>query len=269
MSEQHAWDFPNPATAPGSAAYYVVRFSPPAQQHMLARWYAWFELLDEIVAKAKDPGVARLKLDWWREEADKMLADSARHPLAQALQSAVTADWQVAQIRRALDEAEQRILRQRAESIEGFLQQGADRQASRLRLLCEVNDSDLGEALEKLGRFCATVDSLANLADEVQRDHLPLPKDLSAQAGLSLDDLQEGRKAEQLAQIGEQLLDTLGDCDHRYLASLKNQSTLHPALRHSAQRLRLAQLLRKHGFGLDRRHSLTPLGWLWRARRMR
>ena len=65
MSDSSEWDFPNSATQPGSAAYYVVRFSHPEQQPALARWFVWFDHIDRIAAKASDPGVARLKLDWW------------------------------------------------------------------------------------------------------------------------------------------------------------------------------------------------------------
>ncbi|MFM1891346.1 MAG: hypothetical protein RLZ44_423, partial [Pseudomonadota bacterium] len=82
MSE---WDFPNAATPAGSGPYYVVRFSPPAQQARLARLFAWRAELAHIVDQANDPGVARLKLDWWRDELQRARAGTARHPLAMAL----------------------------------------------------------------------------------------------------------------------------------------------------------------------------------------
>lgn len=78
--------FPNQATPPGSAAYYAVRLAAPSHRDALGMLLAWHELIRDIATDPVDPGVARLKLDWWRQELVRLTDCEARHPLAVALQ---------------------------------------------------------------------------------------------------------------------------------------------------------------------------------------
>ena len=84
--DSEAWRFPNRATPIGSPNYYAVRFSPESQRDRNAGLIAWYELVQGIADRPLDPGVARLKLDWWRDELERLGARQARHPLALALQ---------------------------------------------------------------------------------------------------------------------------------------------------------------------------------------
>ncbi|MGA1008362.1 MAG: squalene/phytoene synthase family protein, partial [Sedimenticolaceae bacterium] len=60
--------FPNAATPIGSIPYYAIRFSSAEQRNGLAARYSWLHEIDRIISTIKDPGVARLKLDWWHKE---------------------------------------------------------------------------------------------------------------------------------------------------------------------------------------------------------
>jgi phytoene synthase len=86
-AEASEWSFPNRATPFGTPVYYAVRFSPDAERQRNALLIAWYELTQGITDRPLDPGVARLKLDWWREELDRTARGRARHPLAVALQA--------------------------------------------------------------------------------------------------------------------------------------------------------------------------------------
>ena len=68
-----SWHFPNPATPLGSSTYYSLRFSPPGLRDDLAILAAWRHQVRIILVEVSDPGVARLKLQWWREELDLSL----------------------------------------------------------------------------------------------------------------------------------------------------------------------------------------------------
>ncbi len=85
-AEVSEWSFPNRATPLGTPVYYAVRFSPNAERERNALLVAWYELTQGIADRPLDPGVARLKLDWWREELDRTARGRARHPLAVGLQ---------------------------------------------------------------------------------------------------------------------------------------------------------------------------------------
>ena len=81
--------FPNAATPVGSIPYYAIRFSPAEQRNGLAARYSWLHEIDRIISTIKDPGVARLKLDWWHKEWTQALSGSATHPVTIACEKAL------------------------------------------------------------------------------------------------------------------------------------------------------------------------------------
>ena len=78
--------FPNSATPVGSARYYAVRFAQAGSRDMLALLLFWYDAIRTIAAAPRDPGVARLKLDWWGQELQRLQQQQARHPVSCALQ---------------------------------------------------------------------------------------------------------------------------------------------------------------------------------------
>ena len=81
---QNEFSFPNIATPQGSSAYYLVRFSPPRLRERQAVLFAWRRELHRLL-DSSDPGVARLKLDYWRNELQPDTLGESRHPLAQMI----------------------------------------------------------------------------------------------------------------------------------------------------------------------------------------
>ena len=82
---QDPWGFPNPATAPGSAGYYSLRFAPKALRDDLAAVYAWRHQLRGVLDQVSDPGVAAAKLAWWRDELQRTFDGAPSHPLGARL----------------------------------------------------------------------------------------------------------------------------------------------------------------------------------------
>jgi phytoene synthase len=81
---QNEFSFPNIATPQGSSAYYLVRFSPARLRERQAVLFAWRRELQRLISSS-DPGVARLKLDYWRNELHPDKLENSRHPLAQMI----------------------------------------------------------------------------------------------------------------------------------------------------------------------------------------
>ena len=77
------------AARSGSSFYYSFRFLPPDQRAAITALYAFCREVDDIVDECEDPSVARVKLNWWRDELNNLFAGSPRHPVTQALASAV------------------------------------------------------------------------------------------------------------------------------------------------------------------------------------
>ncbi len=75
------WGFPNPATAPGSAAYYSLRFAPADLRDDLAALHGWRHQVRGILEQVSDPGVAAAKLAWWREQTARTFDGTPTHPL--------------------------------------------------------------------------------------------------------------------------------------------------------------------------------------------
>lgn len=82
---QNEFRFPNIATPPGSSAYYLVRFSPRELRDRHATLFAWRRELQRLLDNS-DPGVARLKLDYWRKQLEPEQLFHSRHPLTQMIQ---------------------------------------------------------------------------------------------------------------------------------------------------------------------------------------
>lgn len=70
----------------GSSFYYSFLFLPPPQRRAITALYAFCREVDDVVDECEDANVARIKLQWWREEAARIFDGTPRHPVAQALQ---------------------------------------------------------------------------------------------------------------------------------------------------------------------------------------
>jgi phytoene synthase len=75
------------AARSGSSFYYSFLFLPEARRRAITALYAYCREVDDVVDECSDLGVARAKLDWWREELDRTYAGQARHPVTQSLQA--------------------------------------------------------------------------------------------------------------------------------------------------------------------------------------
>ncbi|MFO1396967.1 MAG: presqualene diphosphate synthase HpnD [Burkholderiales bacterium] len=73
------------AAQSGSSFYYSFLFLPPPQRRAITALYAFCREVDDVVDEVSDPGVARTKLAWWRQEIARAFDGSAQHPVAQAL----------------------------------------------------------------------------------------------------------------------------------------------------------------------------------------
>jgi 15-cis-phytoene synthase len=71
---------------PGSNYYYSTVFLPAERQRPLHVIFAFKEELTAIPKTCADPGVARLKLEWWRQELRAVFSGGrSAHPVATAL----------------------------------------------------------------------------------------------------------------------------------------------------------------------------------------
>ena len=259
------WRFPNPATPTGSAAYYSVRFSTPGRRDLLAALFAWRHQVHAVLNQVSDPAVARIKLDWWRSEAQQSLAGEPRHPLSRLIAAETGPEALPAEpflaIAGVVDEALRR-------------QHSADLQAQRHR-----DEADLGALFELLahgaqapsesllarraGGWCAGVRRLRDAGLLARRGREVLPADRLRAAGLDADSL---ASAEQRARLPQMLAPLAGSL-HAARPAAEDRARLPPVLR-AQLRIHAALLdeLERSGFAVaEQRIGLTPLRKLWLA----
>jgi phytoene synthase len=147
---------------------------------MLIGWYA--KLL-AVADRPTDPGVARLKLDWWRNELEQGLGGgSARHPLMQALLTHGLDDRAAAPMHGIIDVTEAMIRRPTAGDLDDFAARCRASGGGLFRLLCAPLEPSAYNAArcDALGGYHAAVERLCGrlgpgLPPELTEDAPGLP----------------------------------------------------------------------------------------------
>lgn len=78
--------FLDTAAPPGSALYYACLLTEPVIRPQVLALHALEHELLKSLTDIQDPGVARLRLQWWAEEIERAVNGQARHPLSKTLQ---------------------------------------------------------------------------------------------------------------------------------------------------------------------------------------
>jgi phytoene synthase len=180
--EQAEWLFPNRATPPGSSAYYSCRLSPPRLRDALALLHAWAAEMRRLPQRCSDPGVARLKLAWWREELGRACAGTAQHPLARALGEVMGRHGLPAiPFLEMIDTAELQVLRDPPADLAALDRRGEETLGALFELLarCQgVTAQPLLGQLRQLGAYCSQVYLVRDYGALVRQGHSPLPVQL-------------------------------------------------------------------------------------------
>lgn len=68
--------------------HYATLYERSANRRRVQALFRLKELLDAVPLEVSDPGVAGVKLAWWREELDRLASGQPRHPLTSWLHAA-------------------------------------------------------------------------------------------------------------------------------------------------------------------------------------
>lgn len=264
---QAEWRFPNRATPVGSSAYYSVRFAPVALRDDLAALHAWRHQVRAVLHEVSDPGVARLKLQWWREELGRSFAGEPRHPLGQVLAPALGRHGLPPEpFHRIADRVEAEILRRRPADEAELGAACEDDLGALFELITACHGRDEPEALtgaRRLGGFCARVYLIRDSGALARQGRALLPADRLRALGLSPEALGEARSRQRLPELLAPTVEAARDAQ----AAAERGPRLPLGLRVRARILAtlLAELERSGLAVAEQRIGLTPLRKLWLA----
>jgi 15-cis-phytoene synthase len=265
------WRYPNRATPPGSSFYYAVRFAPQSHRDLLAALMGWRHEVRAILDDVSDPGVARLKLDWWRDELHRTQDGAPRHPLSQALAAALDAHGARlpdAPFLALADQVEQEIRRLRPAHAAAL--RAADEQdlGALFELIARAHGSSGDAALAAArshGGWCAAVRRVRDAGLLLRRDRSVLPQDTLADAGLTHEALASAEHRGRLPTLLEPLAEAL----HRALPAPSAPLPRALGILYRIHAALLEELRRSHLAVVDQRIGLTPWRKLWISLRTR
>lgn len=261
------WRFPNRATPEGSSAYYSVRFASSAVRDDLAVLHGWRHQVRAILDEVSDPGIARLKLQWWREELGRTFAGEPRHPLCQALQPAVERhrlpqDSFLDMAARVESEILHRHPADEA-ALDAACQQDLGALFELVGRCHALNDGAQLRTARELGGFCARVYLIRDSGALARQGRDVLPLELLHAHGLSTEALAQREHRHRLPEL-------LAPAATRARSTLPASAAKHGmpgCIRARTAILEsLLQELERNGFDVaDQRIGLTPLRKLWLA----
>ncbi|MCH8506512.1 MAG: squalene/phytoene synthase family protein [Ectothiorhodospiraceae bacterium] len=211
------------AAPPGSDRYYALRMAAPDRRADLLALHTYHAEIMAIPLEVSDPGVASVKLNWWREELDRIFSNQARHPAGQLLQETV---------RRHGLPREPFTHIQEAAAMD--LEYGAYPSFRELSVYCHHSGGALMQLLvtvrgyteeatlafaHDLGMALTLDDRLHHLRAHALAGRSYIPEDEMRVAGVHRDDFLQPQGQEQLrellAQQGERVLEFLQQAEQR------------------------------------------------------
>ena len=266
------------AAGSGSSFYYAFMFLPAARRATITAFYAFCREVDDVVDEALDPGVAAVKLTWWRQEVARAFAGAPTHPVMQALMPLTRAHGIEQSHMQAVIEGCQMDLDQTRYLDFAALQRYCHLVAG---VVGEVAANIFGRSSERtvdyahtLGRALQLTNIIRDVGDDARRGRIYLP----------MDEMQRfGVKASEILQrhapwgYSDRFTALMSHQAQRAQATYDEALALLPQVDRESQRpgLMMANIYRTllheiedDGFRvLHQRTSLTPLRKLWIAAR--
>jgi 15-cis-phytoene synthase len=255
---------------PGSSYYYSTLFLPPERRQALNIVYAFkAEMEDSLLGP--DPGLGRIKLQWWRDELGRTLEGAPQHPLTRGI-GRLIARYGLAptDFLAIIASIERRLNRAHYPSYSDLKYDYLQAAEAPAKLACTITACAQKETPQVVGELWAAIDlaySLQDLRAQVSQGYLPLPTDEMAHYGVvSFSNLSSTTPQTQ-ALITLQIARLEHDLTLA-LARLPDPDRLHQLHTITMGRIVLATLNEVQRDGcrlLEYRTTLTPLRKLWIA----
>ncbi|HEX8010180.1 MAG TPA: presqualene diphosphate synthase HpnD [Casimicrobiaceae bacterium] len=260
------------AAQSGSSFYYSFRFLPPERRRAITALYAFCREVDDVVDEVSDPGVARLKLGWWRTEIAAAFDGQAHHPVSLALAPAVAAfRLPQAHFQTVIEGMAMDLDRSRYPDF-ATLERYCHCVAGVVGLLsAEIfgySDPGTRDYARDLGIAFQLTNIIRDVGEDARRGRVYLPQDELARFGVVVEDVLQRRLTAGFAGLMARQVERARGFYARALAALPaaDRRAQRPGLIMAAiYQALLTEIERDRFRVLDRRIALTPLFKAWIA----
>ncbi|MEA5097143.1 MAG: presqualene diphosphate synthase HpnD [Burkholderiaceae bacterium] len=256
----------------GSSFYYSFLFLPAERRRAITALYAFCREVDDIVDECTDPTIARIKLDWWRNETDLLLQGYPTHPVGRALLPHLARYSLKGEHLHAIIDGMEMDLNQTRYPDYAALQRYCWHVASAVGILSAgIFGSTRPETMqyaEKLGLALQLTNIIRDVGEDARIGRIYLPENELQQFGITLDDLLTARYSAQFSALMRFQAQRAQMAYEEAFALLptEDRQAQRPGLIMAAVYRALLDEIERDDFRvLDRRTSLTPLCKLWLA----
>jgi phytoene synthase len=183
----------NKAAPLGSNFYYSILFYSRLQQQSLYTLHAFATEIGDIVNECSDPGVARIKLQWWHEEIQRVFNEQARHPVGKALTSLIALhSINENKLHQFVFYNEKKLENHQFntyEDLNAILRQGPGLIWELTAEFCGYRDQKTSAFANNIGCLLTTFEIIQNIHHDALRGHILLPNEVINNASLTLADL--------------------------------------------------------------------------------
>jgi phytoene synthase len=260
------------AAKSGSSFYYSFRFLPPERRRAITAVYAFCREVDDVVDEVADPGVARLKLAWWRNQIAAVFGGAPQHPVAVALVPIVAAfrlpegHFQAVIDGMTMDLEQNRYLD--FATLERYCHYVAGVVGLMSAEIFGYQDPATREYARDLGVAFQLTNIIRDVGEDARRGRIYLPQDELERHGVTAADLFQRRATPAFVALMADQAMRARAFYARALSALPpvDRRAQRPGLMMAAIYRALLDAIERDGFRvLDRRIALTPLAKAWIA----
>ena len=260
------------AAQSGSSFYYSFLFLSVERRKAITALYAFCREVDDTVDECSDIGIARNKLNWWRQELMTLMGGTPTHPVTQALAPHMASyKIELRHLQAIIDGMEMDLDQTRYLDFAG-LQRYCWHVAGVVGILSAsifgFTDPQTLKYAEKLGLALQLTNIIRDVGEDARIGRIYLPVNELQQFNVTAADLLAGKYSDNFSQlmrfqtgraqaVYDEALTLLPACDRRPQRTGLIMSAIYRAL--------LCEIERDGYQVLHQRISLTPIRKLWLA----